>query len=621
MMHPSTLLAILRHKLRILSKDFNRLIHRSMNIVKLGSSLLEILAFIASVGFVVCAVILGGYKNSATEISSINHWIRVIQGVFITNILYSLLFRFRFTVQESKLLKWIFDIAVLITALPWIYPRPEHPWIPFLDAFLYSKIFLYTALGAYSALTVSIGIMKCIGKRTNPSLLLSGSFLVFIIIGSFLLMLPESTYVAIDYTDALFVSTSAVCITGLTPVDVSLTFTPLGIGIILVLMQIGALGVMTFTSFFALFFSGGGSIYNQLLLKDIFYSKSMNALVPTLLYILGFTVTVEIIGAVAIYLSIAGTIGSTFYDEIIFSIFHSVSSFCNAGFSILPNGMSSPLLLYGNISIYWITTILILAGAIGFPILVNFKDAIVSSLKRIWLKIHHRKEDTRNIHQYSMNTKIVLVTFFALFFFGAVAFWLLERNNSLCGMTLPEQITQSVFNSAVPRSAGFSSVNPAGFLNVTIMVILILMWIGGASQSTAGGIKVNTFAAILLNLRAIITGRTKISAFRRNISVFSIRRANAVVTLSILSYCFYSVTLLILEPDLPVKALLFEASSALFTVGSSLGVTNQLSAASEVLLCTAMFLGRVGIISLLVGLAGRHHDCEAYYPSGNIIIN
>ncbi|MDE6049637.1 MAG: potassium transporter [Paramuribaculum sp.] len=592
-----------------------------MNLVRFGTSLLNILAFIASVGFVVAVVILGGFRHSAGEVNAIHQWLRVIQGIFIVNVLYGLVFRFHHTVHESRLFKWIIDIAVLVTALPWMYPRPGHPWIPILDTILYSNIFLYSALGAYTALTICVNVIKCIGRRTNPSLLLSGSFLIFIIIGSFLLMLPESTYVAISYPDALFVSTSAVCITGLTPVDVSLTFTPLGIGILLVLMQIGALGVMTFTSFFALFFSGGGSIYNQLLLKDMFYSKSMNVLIPTLLYILGFTITIELAGAVAVYFSIAGTIGSTLREEIVFSLFHSVSAFCNAGFSVLPNGMSNPLLLYGNISIYWITTVLIIAGAIGFPILVNFKDAIVTSIKRIWHRLHHHREEIRTVHQYSMNTKVVLVTFFTLFIVGAALFWLLERHNSLEGMTTVEQITQSAFNSAVPRSAGFSSVNPAGFLNVTIVVILVLMWIGGASQSTAGGIKVNTFATILLNLRAIITGRSKVSTFRRNISVFSIRRANAVVTLSILAYIFYSVALMILEPELSARSLLFEASSALFTVGSSLGITSQLGASSEILLCTAMFLGRVGLISLLVGLAGRHHDTEASYPSGNIIIN
>ncbi len=202
-----------------------------------------------------------------------------------------------------------------------------------------------------------------------------------------------------------------------------------------------------------------------------------------------------------------------------------------------------------------------------------------------------------------------------------LAFWLLENNNSLAGMSVFEKLTQSAFNSATPRSAGFSSIQPSGFLNVTIFMLLVLMWIGGASQSTAGGIKVNTFAAILLNLRAIITGKSKAVAFRRTVSVFSIRRANAVVALSILSYVFYSITLLLLEPGLPTRDLLFESCSALFTVGSSLGVTSSLSDSSLILLSTAMFLGRVGIISLLVGLAGRRHDSTAAFPSDSIIIN
>ncbi len=152
-------------------------------------------------------------------------------------------------------------------------------------------------------------------------------------------------------------------------------------------------------------------------------------------------------------------------------------------------------------------------------------------------------------------------------------------------------------------------------------MVLFLMWVGGAAQSTAGGVKVNTLAAIMLNLRAIVTGRERVTAFRRTVSVWSIRRANAVVALSILSYLFYAMALLWLEPELDTRALLFEASSALFTVGSSLGVTPELSDASEFLLCTAMFLGRVGIISLLTGLAGRHHDPQVQLPSDNIIIN
>lgn len=165
------------------------------------------------------------------------------------------------------------------------------------------------------------------------------------------------------------------------------------------------------------------------------------------------------------------------------------------------------------------------------------------------------------------------------------------------------------------------SVNPANFLNVTLVFVLFLMWIGGASQSTAGGIKVNTFAAILINLKAIVLGHKKVTAFNRTIATASIRRANAVVTLSILSYTLLSLIILLLEPHLPARSLLFETSSALFTVGSSLGVTPMLSTASKAVLISAMFLGRVGIISLLIGVTGNRHDYPVQYPTDNIIIN
>lgn len=220
-----------------------------------------------------------------------------------------------------------------------------------------------------------------------------------------------------------------------------------------------------------------------------------------------------------------------------------------------------------------------------------------------------------------MNTRVVLVTWGVLFLAGTVMFLILENSNSLAGMSPWEKIVQSIFNSVTPRSAGFSSVAPGGFLNVTIILILFLMWAGGASQSTAGGVKVNTLAAICLNLRAIILGREHVTAFNRTVSTGSIRRANAVVALSIFSYLLYSTALMCLEPDLPTRDLLFEACSALFTVGSSLGVTGELCPASKILLSTAMFIGRVGIISLLSGCAGNRRELPARYPTDNIIIN
>lgn len=225
------------------------------------------------------------------------------------------------------------------------------------------------------------------------------------------------------------------------------------------------------------------------------------------------------------------------------------------------------------------------------------------------------------MHIYNLNTKVALYTTLIIFGVSIVLFFIFERNNTLAGFSLYDQIVQSIFNSTTPRSSGFVSVNPAGFLNVTLVFVLLLMWIGGASQSTAGGIKVNTLAAILINLRAIVLGHNKVTAFNRTIATASIRRANAVVTLSILSYFLFSMVIMLLEPQMSAKSLLFEVSSALFTVGSSLGVTPMLSATSKGVLICAMFLGRVGIISLLIGVTGNKHDHPVQYPTDNIIIN
>lgn len=621
MHHLKIKVKLLRHRLRLMRGNFDRFIHRSNTAIRFGGGVLSTLAFIGAIVCIVCFTVYTGFNHSEQEFTEIRRILRWVQGVFIVRIVYDLVLRFKSSVKKAGLVRWIVDAVMLLTLLPWIYPRPAHPWIAWLDAFLYSRPFLFSALAAYSGVTLCFGIIKAVGKRTNPSLLLSGSFLVVIMIGSMLLMLPNSTYGGISYADAFFVSTSAVCITGLTPVDIYTTFTPMGVIILAILIQIGGLGVMTFTSFFALFFSGSTSIYSQLLLKDMIYSRSMSALVPTLLYILGFTIAVEAIGSVFIMISIHNTLGMTWNQEIAFAMFHSLSAFCNAGFSTLPGGLSNPQLLYSNISIYWVMSALIVAGSIGFPILVNFRDALADRMKRMWLRLRHRQCGARNVHLYNMNTKIVLVTFFTLLGAGTLLFRILEADNSLAGHPGYWQWTQAVFNSVTPRSAGFTSVNPAGFLNVTLIMVLFLMWVGGASQSTGGGVKVNTLAAIILNLKATVTGRERVTVFSRTVSVWSLRRANAVVAISILAYLVYAMALLWLEPELPAKALLFEACSALFTVGSSLGVTPSLNQGSEWLLCTAMFLGRVGIISLLTGLAGRRHEVPAKFPSDNIIIN
>lgn len=567
----------------------------------------------------IVALSLGvGYECTPYDRRLIAATLRTAQVIFAAEIIFNLLFRTRETLRASGVLKWIADILLLITIILWITPRPAHPRFPGPTDILFSTYFLYSVLAFYSLVELSFGLMKLVGRRTNPSLLMAGSFLFFILAGSLALMLPKCTYAPIDYVDSLFVSTSAVCITGLTTLDLPTTFTPLGLLVIALMVQVGGLGVLTFTSFFAIFFSGRPSIFNQLMLRDFIYSRSMNALVPVLLYILGFTLVVELAGTLLVYLTLPAGIGDGTSGRLMIAGFHSLSSFCNAGFSYIPEGMANPVLMNGNGNIYLATSLLVFAGGIGFPNLVNFKEVAGVWLQRL------RPRSWRKplpVHIFDMNTKLVLAITLTLFAAGAVGFFILEYNNTLAGMSLHDKIVQSIFNSLTPRSAGFSSVNPASFLNGTLVMVLVLMWIGGASQSLAGGIKVNTLGAVLLNLRAITRGYSGIPAFGRNLAVGSVRRANAVIILSIISLSFYVFVVIMLEPGLSARSVVFECVSALFTVGSSLGITPLLSAASKGVLCTAMFLGRVGIVSLLCGFMGTRRDRSAHLPTESIIIN
>lgn len=617
------------HKSKRLTKHYTNkivlrkrhFVHHFNNLIINVGMLVNVAAILAALFCLIELTLYFGFDRTAAEAYTIRRLFRIPQTVFFVNILTGLFANTRPKARNVRILKWIINAAVIISVIAWIYPRPAAPWFPSLVRLLYSEGFLLIVLSSYSVLELCQAVMRVIHRRTNPALILSGSFIVFILIGSFLLMLPKCTLQPISYVDSLFVSTSAVCITGLTPLDIPSTFTPLGLLILSILIQIGGLGVITFTSFFAIFFSGAPSIYSQLLIKDVIYSKTINNLIPTLLYILAFTITVELIGAVGIYFTIPQSLGLTTGDKLIFAGFHSLSSFCNAGFSCLPGGMSNPMLMNGTQSIYVVTSILIFAGAIGFPILVNCKDIFVSWIKRLFSFSKGLRNATRPLHVYDLNTKLVLITTLAILAVGSISFFILEFNNTLAGMPIEKKITQSVFNSLIPRSAGFSSVNPAMFMPLTLLLIVVQMWIGGASQSLAGGIKVNTFATVILNLRAIIRGQSSATAFGRKITTASSRRAAAVLAISIGAFLIYAIVILAIETGLSVKSLLFEVTSALFTVGSSLGITDQLSPASKIILSTAMFVGRVGILSLLIGFGSQCRDKSRYYPSESIIIS
>ena len=460
-----------------------------------------------------------------------------------------------------------------------------------------------------SSIELSSTVISSLGRKSNPSLMMAVSFLFIIMAGSGMLLMPRCIQhgVHLSWIDSLFTATSAVCVTGLTTIDVPSTFTSFGQLVIMMLIQVGGLGVMTITSFFALFFMGNTSIYNQMQVQDMVSSKSLASLWSTLLNIFGFTAVLELAGAVLIFLDIHGTIGLDIRHELFFSMFHAVSAFCNGGFSNYQDGVGASVLMEGHCWLYIILALLIILGGIGYPVLVNLKIAVTKYSKGRRL--------------FDLNTKIVLRTTMMLIVSGTALLAFFEWNNTFAGMPIREKLTQAFFNAVSPRTAGFISVDLNSMCIQSIFIYTLLMWIGGASQSTAGGVKVNAFAVAFLNIRAIIHGTTRVEFAGRELSTDSIRRANAAVFVSIILLSVFVFLVTLTEPDLPLKAIVFECVSAFATVGSSLGITSSLQDTSKVLLVVLMFIGRVGLVTMAQGLLKQYKNQNYKLPQDNITIS
>lgn len=591
--------------------------------IRLLFRLMATITYLASILLILGVVYEHGFLLTPQAADNIHHLYKGVWIVFLIDVTLHILLEYRHTKKNFRKLAWVLSGLLYLTLLPVIFHRPEESGaiMHFWD-FLNSHFYRVALLLLFSLLNLSNGLVRLLGRRTNPSLILAVSFLFIILVGAGLLMLPRCTYGGISWVDSLFVSTSAVCVTGLVPVDVAATFTPAGLIVIILLIQIGGLGVMTLTSFFAMFFMGNTSLYNQLVVRDMVSSNSLNSLLTTLLYILGFTLVIEGIGMFSIWFSIHGTLGMNFQEELAFSAFHSISAFCNAGFSTLPGNLGNEMVMTNHNWLYLSVSFLIILGGIGFPILVNFKDIVLYHSRRFWRMIRTRRWDRYQVyHLFNLNTKIVLITTFLLLVFGTLAIAYFEWNNTFAGMPLADKWTQAFFNATCPRTAGFSSVDLGALTVQSVMVYLVLMWIGGAAQSTAGGVKVNAFAVSFLNLIAVLRGKERLEVFGRELSHDSIRRSNAAVVVSLGILFVFVFVLSILEPKMSIMMLTFECVSALSTVGSSLNVTPLLCDESKLLVSLLMFIGRVGFITLILGIVKQHKNTKYRYPSDNIIIN
>ena len=581
------------------------------------------LTYVMSVILILTLVCEHGFLISSEDLEVINRLYRVVWIVFLGDISFHFLLNYSDTKRKYRGLAWILSLMLYFTLIPVVFYEPEvQGGVHDFWCFFHSRLYHVVLLTLLSLLQLSNGVVRLLGRRTNPSLIFAFSFLIVILIGAALLMLPRATYHGISFVDALFTATSATCVTGLVSVDVSSTFTPIGLFVIIVLIQIGGLGVMTLTSFFAMFFMGNTSLYNQLVIRDMVSSQSLGSLFSTLLYVLVFTLAIEIVGMGIIFLSIHGTMGIDIEEELAFSAFHSISAFCNAGFSTLYGNLGNEQVFHHHNLMYITLSFLIILGGIGFPILVNLYETVSYECKCLYHRyIKRDRKIMRRIHLYNLNTRIVLIMTTILLVVGTVSIVAFEWNHAFDGLTVLEKWVHGFFNSVCPRTAGFSSVGMTTFSVQTLLLMVVLMMIGGGTQSTAGGVKVNVFAMVILNLRAVLTGADKVNIFSRELSYDSIRRSNATLILYLLIVFIGIFVLSILEPQVSVLALVFECVSALSTVGSSLDLTPTLGSDSKLVVIVLMFIGRVGVLTLISGLVRQAKIKKYKYPSDNVIIN
>jgi trk system potassium uptake protein len=454
----------------------------------------------------------------------------------------------------------------------------------------------------------------------NPAQIFVLSFLSIIIAGSFLLLLPNATHTRISLIDALFTSTSAVCVTGLIVVDTGSFFTEFGQIIIAVLIQIGGLGIMTFASYFSYFFRGGSSYENQLILRDITNAEKISEVFSVLKKILIVTILIEGIGAILIFYSLDSAIVPSLGDKLFFAIFHAISGFCNAGFSTLPNSFYESAFQF-NYPLHIIVATLFIIGGLGFPIVFNLFRFAKSKLKAAINLVLSRKQKIIIPRIINVNTRIVLLTSLILTVLGTVAFLILEYNNTLLEHNLFGKIVTSFFGSVTTRTAGFNTVDTSALNLHTILIVMFLMWVGASPASTGGGIKTSTLAVAILNTFSIARGKTKLEIYNREIPRTSIDRAFAIIVLSIMVISVSILLISFFDSDKGMLNISFECVSAYSTVGLSRGITSNLSSASKLILILTMFIGRVSMLTLLIALYKKVSTGSYRYPSENILIN
>jgi len=453
-----------------------------------------------------------------------------------------------------------------------------------------------------NAFTMSEDMKK---REMNPGQVLVLGFASVILIGAILLNLPIATQngTSIGFINAIFTATSAVCVTGLVVVDTGTYWTVYGKSVILLLIQIGGLGFMTMATSMAFLVGKRISLRSRLIMQEALNQFSISGLVRLTKYIIYTTFIIEGIGAVLLSLKFVPEYG--WKTGVFYSIFHSISAFCNAGFDIIGNGRSltpfvgDPLV---NIAIM----MLIIVGGIGFTVIIDLFQKATG------------KEKTLSLH-----TKFVLVLSGILLLSAFIMVFIFEYGNpdTIGNLNFGEKILASMFHAVTPRTAGFNTLPMDKLTMPTKFLTIIHMFIGGSPGSTAGGVKTTTVGLVILLVISVITGKEDIEFSNRRFQTSTVMRALAILGIGIFIVMTVTLFLSFTESGLDFMDIFFESVSAFGTVGLSLGITSQLSLAGKIIITITMFFGRLGPLTIAMALANRQVKKPLYrYPEGRITV-
>ena len=440
---------------------------------------------------------------------------------------------------------------------------------------------------------------KLNGLEMNPPRILALGFMTTILLGALLLNLPSASASgeSIGFIDALFTSASAVCVTGLVVVNTAEHWTVFGQAVILMLIQIGGLGIMTMATIFALVSGKKISLRERLVIKEQLNQESLSGLVKLVKYVIAMTLFIEFIGAVVLSYVFVPEFGLK--QGIWNSIFHSVSAFCNAGFDITGNSFMD----YNDSTIAIVAIcFLVVAGGLGFSVIIDL--------------LRHRSWQRLSLH-----TRFVTIISFLLLTLGTLLILVLEWNNpgTLKDMTLGDKVRAALFAAVVPRTAGFNSIDVGAMMQATAFFTIILMFIGGSPGSTAGGIKTATFGVVIMATIAIIKGERDIEIYKKRIPQETVFKSLAIVTVGmglIIGVSF----ILTLTESWGFLDTMFEATSAFATVGLSRGLTPNLSNTGKLIIIGTMYAGRVGPLTMAFAFGYNRKHKRYRYSEGHISV-